>query len=263
LNTAPKDAALNRLVMYNLVKLKNSDKSLALKAADSFFNKSANPKFNYLDYWFYGQALRDNDQIALAVPQFEKSIQLDSTRTDIWKDISEGYGKLKKYSLAINSYAKYFNALKDESKTYDVYSQYGKLYYGLGTADTTLKAEQKKFALLQADSLFGIVAAKEPTNYTGNFWRARANSALDPETEQGLAKPYYEKTVALLETKPDAARYNSIFVECYSYLGYYYLVMKDNNGSLAYWNKILTIDSNNVNAKKAIEGIAKANKGKK
>ena len=36
-----------------------------------------------------------------------------------------------------------------------------------------------------------------------NFWRARTNSALDPETSQGLAKPYYEGVAALLTGKND------------------------------------------------------------
>ena len=257
---APRNPALNRLAMYNNVDLKRSDK--ALKAADAFFNKTDDPKFTYLDYRYYGQALRDNNQINLAIPQYEKALQIDSIKTDLWKDISEMYSKQKKYNKAIVSYVKYFSVLKDENKTYEIYSQYGKLYYGLGTADSTLNANEKKSAVLKADSLFGIVAATEPTNYTGNFWRARSNSALDPETEQGLAKPYYEKTVALVEPKADP-RYNSILIECYSYLGYYYLVQKDNTNSLLYWNKILAIDANNANAKKAIEGINKAMKAKK
>ena len=42
------------------------------------------------------------------------------------------------------------------------------------------------------------VAAKVPDNYLGNFWRARVNSLRDPETTQGLAKPYYEAALSIL-----------------------------------------------------------------
>jgi tetratricopeptide (TPR) repeat protein len=260
LSTSPRNAALNRLAMYNNVDLKKSED--ALKSADLFFNKTDNPKFNYLDYRYYGQALRDNNKIDLAIPQFEKALQLDSTKVDLWKDISDMYSKKGLYGKSVTAYSKYMSSLTDDKKTSDVYMDFSKKYYGLGTADTTLTAEAKKNALLKADTLFGEVAAKEPTIYRGNFWRARTNSALDPETELGLAKPYYEQTAALIEAKADK-KYDSILIECYSYLGYYYLVKKDNATSVIYWNKILAVDPINANAKKAIDGIAKANKGKK
>ena len=97
------------------------------------------------------------------------------------------------------------------------------------------------------------MATKVPDNYLGNFWRARANSLLDPETTEGLAKPYYEAALAILESKPDASK--SLIVECESYLGYYYFVKNDFPTSKVYWNKILAIDPANETAKKALEGI--------
>lgn len=54
---------------------------------------------------------------------------------------------------------------------------------------------------MSADSTFHAIAEAAPDSYLGNFWRARANSALDPETTQGLAKPFYEEVAALLESK--------------------------------------------------------------
>jgi len=272
---AVRNPVFNRLAMYNNVELTktftiqgNKDEAKkrnveALKAADLFFNHSDKPEFTFLDHRYYGQAFRDEDSISLAISEYDKALQLDSTKTDLWRDISDMYSKRRNYAKSIDAFAKYFSSLKDETKTYDIYSQYGKLYYGLGTADSTLTVAQKKSALIKADSLFDIVATKEPANYLGNFWRARTNSALDPETEQGLAKPYYEKTVEIVEAKKADVRYNSILVESYSYLAYYYLVMKDNATSLTFWTKILTLDPTNVNAKKAIDGIAKSAKAKK
>ena len=92
-----------------------------------------------------------------------------------------------------------------------------------------------------------------PDNYLGYFWRARANSLLDPETTVGLAKPYYESALAILEDKPDAGK--SLLVECNSYLGYYYFVKNEFTESKVYWNKILEIDPSNDTARKALEGI--------
>lgn len=50
-------------------------------------------------------------------------------------------------------------------------------------------------------------------------------------------------------------RYNSALIECYSYLGYYYLLKSDYATSKEYWNKILAIDPTNATANRALDGI--------
>ena len=256
---SPKNPAFNRLAMYNNVDLKKTAE--ALVAAKLFFNNTENPEFTYMDYRYYGQALRDSNKIDLAIPQFEKALQIDSTKTDLWKDISDMYSEKANYIKSIEAYSKYVNSLTQEKKTTDIMMNLGKQYYGLGNDAKTTDAAIKKSALLKADSIFATIAQKEPTGYRGNFWRARTNSALDPETSIGLAKPFYEQTAGLAESKADA-KFNQVLVECYSYLGYYYLLQKDNSQSMFYWNKILAIDPANQTAKKASEGIKKALKGK-
>jgi len=76
----------------------------------------------------------------------------------------------------------------------------------------------RKLALQSADSVFTLVAEQAPDSYLGEMWRARTNSAMDPETTDGLAKPYYEKVMDMLLSKNEP-KYNSALIECYSYLG--------------------------------------------
>lgn len=76
------------------------------------------------------------------------------------------------------------------------------------------------------------------------------NSALDPETDKGLAKPFYEKTIEVLDAKGDGDP--RIYIECYSYLGYYYYVKEDIENSKIYWEKILAIDPTNEIANRAM-----------
>lgn len=260
LKNAPRNPAFNRLAMYNNVALKQFEQGL--KAADLFFNKSENPDVSYFDYTYFGQALRQTKQIDSAIVQYQKAFKLDSTKVDLFKDISDMYSEKGDYKSAITSYVKYCNSLSEEKKkNADVIMDLGKLYYSLGTAQSTASKE-KKAALTSSDSIFALVAADEPNNYRGNYWRARVNSALDPETTNALAKPFYEQTATFVESKADS-RYNSILIESYSYLGYCSLLKKDYPLSKSYWNKILAIDPNNATAKKATEGIDKALKGKK
>ncbi len=259
LQKSPRNPAFNRLAMYNYVGLKKNDD--ALVAADNFFNKSDKPEFTYFDYTYYGQALRGKKQYDLAVAEYDKAYKLDTNKIELLKEISDMYSEKNDYSNAILSFNKYLNKLTPEKKDADTYMSLGKLYTSLGNSDS-IAAGEKIIALSKADSIFSQVAVLEPTNYRANYWRARVNSALDPETTKGLAKPYYEQTATLIESKADV-RYNSVLIECYSYLGYYSLLQKDNTLSLSYWNKILAIEPTNGTALKAIAGITKAMKGKK
>ena len=191
-----------------------------------------------------------------AVIQYQKAIELDATKTDLWREISNAYEQKNDYTKAIDAYQKYYKSLSADKQTSDLQFQIGKLYYGKGTQGDTLTVslDERKAALASADSVFAVIAQAAPDSYLGNFWRARANSALDPETTQGLAKPYYEEVATLLESKNDP-HYNSALIECYSYLGYYYLVANKLPESKDYWNKILAIDPANATAKRALDGI--------
>ena len=227
-------AAFNRLAMYNYTDLKRFDE--AIKAADIFFNECEKADYSYLDYMYYGHLLESLKKYDDAVIQYEKAVKMDPKKTDLYKNISSAYEQKNDYKKAISAYQKYYSSL-----------------------------DKRKQALMSADSVFHAIAEAAPDSYLGNFWRARANSALDPETTQGLAKPFYEEVAALLESKNDP-HYNSALVECYSYLGYYYLLAIENpalkaeakankDKSIEYWNKILAIDPANATAKRALDGI--------
>ena len=136
---------------------------------------------------------------------------MDNQHPDIHKEISEIYEKQGNYPNAIIAYKEYLDALKDKSEVSDLFL-YGRLNYYAAT-DSTYKDKQQEY-LAEADTVFAQVAEKVPDNYLGNFWRARVNSLRDPETTQGLAKPYYEAALSILEQKPDASK--SLLVECNS-----------------------------------------------
>ncbi|MBC8593266.1 tetratricopeptide repeat protein [Oscillospiraceae bacterium N12] len=247
-------AAFNRLAMYNYTDLKRFDE--AEKAADVFFTEADKVDYSYLDYMYYGHLLSALKKYDEAVVQYQKAIELDNTKTELWREISDAYEQKNDYTNAILAYQKYYQSLPANEQTPDLQFQVGKLYYGKGTQSDTLTVsfDERKAALAAADSVFTIIAAAAPDSYLGNFWRARTNSALDPETTQGLAKPYYEEVVTFLTDKNDP-RYNSALIECYSYLGYYYLVANKLPESKEYWNKILAIDPANATAKRALDGI--------
>lgn len=92
-------------------------------------------------------------------------------------------------------------ALGGKELTLADYFKLGQCHY-LASAEADSSAagiKHRNEHLRLADSIFGYVAAQKPDSYLGNFWRARVNSALDPETEQGLARPYYQAAAQILE----------------------------------------------------------------
>ena len=264
LKKEPRNPAFNRLAMYNNTDLKQYDD--AIKSADRLFNQSDKADFTYLDYRYYGQALSQTKQYDLAIVQYKKAIESDSSHVELWKDISDMYVSKKDYTNAISSFDIYLSSLKEDKLTSDVYYDFGKLYYSYGTSTDSISNESvaglKKKALLKADSIFAKVITLEPTNYRGYRLRALTNLSLDPDGVQGLAKLYYEQALKIVESKPDVARYNSVIIECSRYLGYYYS-KKDFIQSKVYWNKILAIEPTDEMANKALTIIEKAQKGKK
>jgi tetratricopeptide (TPR) repeat protein len=247
-------AAFNRLAMYNYTDLKRYDE--AEKAANDFFNASDNADYSYLDYRYYGALLSALKKYDRAIVEYGKALEKDSSQIDVWREIADAYELKNDYAQAIAAYQKYYDTLSQDKKTPEALFQLGRLYYGQGTSQDTLTVQpaDRMTALQAADSVFALVARQAPDSYLGDMWRARTHSAMDPETTEGLAKPYYEKVADMLLAKNEP-RYNSALIECYSYLGYYYLLKSDYPVSKEYWNKILAIDPTNATAKKALDGI--------
>lgn len=256
LRQQPQHITLNRLALYN-----NVDLARYAEAEDAARVLFAAPDsaLTYLDHRYYGALLTARKHYGEALEHYYRALQKDSTRTAVWLDVSDVCEQQGDYPQAIMAFRRYYASLAPERRTPEQLLQLGRLYYAEGTQDDVqLTADedslQRASALLAADSIFAVVDRQTPESYLGDFWRARTRSALDPETLDGLAKPYYEEAMNTLLDKADP-RYNSALVECYSYLGYYYLLKEDYPTSRSYWEKILLIDPNHSTATRALEGI--------
>ena len=239
---------LKRLLMYNQYELGNYDAGLT--EASAYFATTNSAEWVYLDHVYYGRLLKQKQQYEEALAQFNQALALDKTQTHIYQDISMAYEGKRDYPRAIEAFRTFMEA---EHNTADMghLFLYGRLNY-YAAADSTLKDVQTDY-LAEADAAFARVIDYAPDNYLGFFWRARTNSLKDPETVEGLAKPYYEASLALFEQKPDTSV--PLVVECLSYLGYYYFVKEDYSKSKEYWTKILTIEPENGTAKAALDGM--------
>ncbi len=242
-----------------------------LASIQNFFQNPQNVNPIASDYEYYGNLLKKNNLDSLAIPQYLKVIELDTTRFSLNEEIARIYEKNKKFPEAAHYYEL---MMTKKTPTQVEYFKVGRLYYLTATAKPATDSVQKLADSLakperikKASANFAKVCELSPNNYLGWLFQARTQTLLDPETEQGLAKPYYEKALTILNATPD--KFKKEITECLKFMGYYYYVRFDNatkaakkadiplyrDSSLVYWNNIVTLDPNDKQALDAIGAL--------
>lgn len=249
----PRNAGINRLLLFNNTQLKNYDEALA--AANDLFNASDSAHIGENDYFYYGNAYYGKEMYDEAIDMFQKTIAHNPDNKVLVKDgqkkISDAYSAKGDLENAVAAYDKYLACL-DKVTALDLYNK-AKMY--MNQVDKVTDPAEKEKLLLTADGVFAKMAEADASNAIfATYNRAHIGFTLDPETKTGAAKPHYEKLVELILAeaanggKPD----NTRLVEAYRYLGYYYLLQDDKATADGYWNKILEIDPENETAKQAL-----------
>lgn len=253
LTQEPRDAAYNRLAFFNSTDLQNYPQ--ALEYADALFNKSDSAKFSYFDYTYLGNAYIGNKQPEKAIEAFQTALTLEFDNPDkkagVIKQLSEAYKGIGDYDRAISSYREYMATVSKVGA--QDYLGLGNLYI-IAANDENTTEEQKVEKLNGALAVYDEFEQKFPVEVEyATYRKAQVNAMLDPETSQGLAKPYYEKLANILEPKGELEQMDkNRLIECYRYLGYYNLVNDNKDEADIYWNKVLELDPDNIIAKQAL-----------
>lgn len=260
----PNNFVLNRLLMYSYLQSKDYEKGLA--AGDKFFSlDKGDSEYIVLDFMTYGELLTKNNQLDKALLQYDAAIKLDPSKSSVYKEIAVACADGSQYADAAKYYQQYLDNADATVLEATDYFNTGRYAYIAGTsaqkdtADVDAPAKSKAL-LLQADKSFATVSERIPDTYLGYFWRARANAALDPETTQGIAKPYYEKVIEILASKEGESK--SELVEAYRYLSYYYYLAYEKSNSASdkehvktYAEKILALDPQNGVATQLLDAV--------
>jgi tetratricopeptide (TPR) repeat protein len=226
---------LNRALAYSYYEEKQFPQ--AKYYIGKFFTNAPPEKITSKDFIYYGRILVKNGQDSLGIIKLTTAFETDTTNTDLLNEIASLYLKSKKPQNAGDTYK-----LKIQLTNGGVND-----YYKMGRA----YFDAKNWA--EADSSFAKVNRMSPDFEPAYLFRARVYSNLDPDTKEGLAKPFYEKLVE--KASADSVKYSKDILEAYNYLGYYYLVNKQYCESLGYWDKIVILDPANQNAKDALEDL--------
>ncbi|HNW50867.1 MAG TPA: hypothetical protein PKH79_07290 [Prolixibacteraceae bacterium] len=251
----PRNQVLKRLLAYSLYEMGNYDEGL--RQMDSFLRSVDASIVVPSDYKYYARLLGKNNQDSLSIVYYKKAAVLSTTPQEYYKEMASVYEKMNQFGNAASFMEKYIAESKNPLTT--DYLLWGRDCYLQACAIDSLslpidstRAGARLMLYQKADSVFEKLASLTPDNYLGYLWRARVNAVLDPETNNGLAKPYYEKVMELLEKSGNNKKE---LIESYQYLGYFYFVGEDFQKSKAFWKKILAIDPSNEVALKAMDGI--------
>ncbi|MCX6271019.1 MAG: tetratricopeptide repeat protein [Bacteroidetes bacterium] len=204
----------------------------------SFFSKTKPEKMIPSDYSYLGKIYSKLGQDSLAVINYQKCFDMDDTNIDILGEMAQSFNKLKKYSETARIWEKKISML--ETPAYTDYMNLGKAYY-----------QAQKWG--KSDTAFVKVTQLKPEFIQAYLWRARVYSNLDPETKEGLAKPFYETVIE--KASADSVKNSKELLESCSFLAYYYFKNKKYCESLDYWMKVEAIDPNNEKANSAIKEL--------
>lgn len=243
--TYPDYSSFNRVAFYSQNKLK--DYNSALTYATKLFNKKDTLKFITNDYQFYGDVLTNLGRTEDAITAYKKVQELDPSRKDIYKMISEVYVQKKDWGNAISNYQQYLDLLGDEAD-YKHYDSLADIYIDqLDGADEAGKIA----ALRKADEVYANIASKfdYAKAYATNK-RAMMHHQMNTDVKKGEAKPYYEEYITLVEPKADkSASELRNLASAYQYLAVYYIQNDQVAKAKEYAAKLLEVKPDDDTAK--------------
>ena len=230
----PNNVYLYRYLAYACYEVIPPDYTAGLENSNTFFAK-ATPETRIIpkDYEYHAKLLSKNGKDSLAIVDYEKAMQLEQDRTDLYGDIASAYIKMKKYNEAAAAYDKKIAAGKGGVND----------YFGL----TRAYYFSKDF--VKADSATSQMIRLQPDLPIGYLWKAKVNVQQDIKNEKWLAKPFYEQFIAKVKPE-DSEKNKKDLIDAYTYLGVHYMTNKDFKTAKIYFQKILDLDPKNQNASK-------------
>jgi tetratricopeptide (TPR) repeat protein len=256
--------------MYGWAHFKTNDADQSIANLTDFI-KVAPEKVIGDDYKYLGRAYNlkaaadGKPYDSTGVIYIMKGADLDTNKAEAaatFKEVATLYYGAKDYENAIVAYEKGI-PLDTAAKTLiNDYYYLGLSYFQKATriiaegADSANIVLAKRALSLKADSIFTIVTQKSPEWPYAYYWRGVSlYNAYDRQenVDKGISAPHYAKFAELAELDTDQSKYKNFLRVVYPYLAFYQATtMKDEAKSKEYWNKLLTIDPDNANAKEAL-----------
>ncbi|TAG95626.1 MAG: tetratricopeptide repeat protein, partial [Bacteroidetes bacterium] len=220
--TKPEYALAQRFLGYAYIE--NGKAPEGAKYLNSFITGVDGKRVIADDYLYLGKAYQTQKQDSLAIINFVKGYDLDTTNTQVLTSIAKSYFSSKKYGKAADYYRKLVSLPKSgyADKFYLGYADY--FYYATELANKTPKDQALiTKTLLEADSLFTFVGEKAK-NGDAYLYLARVEYYLDPADGLKKAANAYDKYIEYTLLKGAVAdKDKKNLIEAYLYNGAAYI----------------------------------------
>jgi len=223
-------AANGNLKVYRYIAYaayENKDYPAGLTAMNTWLTKADPKRILPRDYVYLGRLQIASKQDSLGVASLRKAITIDTTQVDVYPEIAKALYGQKKYVEAGEAYHVFTEkgrGVKLTDHYYEGLSYYFAFQDQYLSKDKAVAAKADTMLLTKADSAFNYVIQKTAANPFSDAFlmRARANDYKEKDRNNiiGLAKPYYEKYIEVVNAKgapTDATKKN--LAEAYAYLG--------------------------------------------
>jgi Tfp pilus assembly protein PilF len=223
----------------------NKDYPAANTALTKFIKEAGEARVIPRDYLYLGRTQIASGSDSLGIQSLRKAYQMDTTQADVFLEIAKNNYAKKKYLEAGNAYQEYFD--KSHKGTLNEHLASGISYFyafdpNNPKADTML--------LTKADSAFSYIEHKATSPVAPVIlYRAYVADTKDADRNniKGLAKPYYDRYIALVGAKPTLTdQEKKSLAAAYVYLARIYEYKdKDDAKTLEAYNKAKEYDPAN------------------
>ncbi len=237
----PKNFQLQRIAFLDKAALK--DYAAAESQANVFFNLN-DPKAKYTsnDYSTYAEVLQELGKDSLAIFEYEKAIEVNPDKLDLYKSLSSAYSGSGNYKKALEVFKAYID--KNNYVTNDLVTLANRYQNVAATSEPG--SPEKAEAIDNAIATINKVIEKVPGNPIPVRNKARMYLVKnDSKPSQEMVDTYLE-VVKLLDADPEnKTKRSDMYNEAYSQIASFYISEKNMAEAKAYYEKVYELDPTN------------------
>lgn len=237
----PKNFQLQRIAFLDKAAMK--DFAAAETQANQFFSLN-DPKNKYTsnDYSTYAEVLQELGKDSLAIFEYEKAINVNPDKLDLYKALSSAYSGAKNYKKSLEVFKAYID--KGDYVTNDLVTLANRYQNVAATSEPG--SPEKAEAITNAISTIDKVIEKVPGNPIPVRNKARMYLVKNDNQPSAEMAETYQTVVALLDADPEnKTRRSDMYNEAYSQIASYYISEKNIPEAKAYYEKVYELDPSN------------------
>lgn len=237
----PNNFQLQRIAFLDKAAMK--DYTAAKQLAQRFFALN-DPKNKYTsnDYSTYAQVLEELGEDSLAVFEYEKALEVNPEKGDLYKALSSAYSGMKNYDKALEVFKNFID--RGDYVTNDLVILANRYQNVAATSENG--SEKKQNAINNAIATIDQVIERVPDHYVPVRNKARMFLVKnDNQPSKEMADTYMQVVSMLDKDSENKTKNKDVYNEAYSQIASYYISERDVPMAKEYYEKVYELDPTN------------------